>query len=116
MRTGTRSGDESMIPIKPDLSTEENRKYWAFVRKTKKEVEAWPWWKRPRGEERDMDERYNNRVLWAVSDENDEYFEIRARIRKDCGSYEGLKIAMVTHIVPTMRAYFDPFYEDEDES
>jgi hypothetical protein len=64
-----------------------------------------------------MSDLRKNRILWMVSDENDEYFEIVARLRKDNRSYEGLKIAMLTHILPTLRAYFDPFYtENEEES
>ena len=64
-----------------------------------------------------MSDPRKNRILWAVSEENDEYFEIRARLRKDNRSYDGLKIAMLTHILPTLRAYFDPFYtEDEEDS
>ena len=64
-----------------------------------------------------MSDPRKNRILWMVSDENDEYFEIRARLRKDNRSYEGLKIAMLTHIMPTLREHFDPFYtEDEEDS
>ena len=37
-----------MVRLKPDLSTKENREYWAFIRKVKEEVEKWPKWKQPK--------------------------------------------------------------------
>lgn len=39
---------DNMVKLKPDLSTKENREYWAFVRKTKEEVDKWPEWKKPK--------------------------------------------------------------------
>lgn len=36
-----------MVRLKPDLSTKENREYWAFIRRVKEEVEKWPEWKKP---------------------------------------------------------------------
>lgn len=52
------------------------------------------------------------RILWIVNDDDEEYFEVKARIRKDDASYEGLKIVMLTHVLPVLRKYFEPHLEE----